>query len=118
MKFIDILQEDTNVEKQRLIKKTKLIYKTFRKGKIIGSKLPPLPKDMVISYELPEEFKVYIKKDENGLFPKVDYTCNHLTIEVTGENHYSHQQLVSLVMYSVGQKFEPHNIEITCLYRD
>jgi hypothetical protein len=70
--FENIIDESVNdeQEKQRTIKKAKLIYKTFRKGNV-KVKFPPIfndgkEMDVVAKYELPTKFK--IKIDFNHIF--------------------------------------------------
>jgi hypothetical protein len=68
--FENVLDESVDNEQERVIKKAKLIYKTFRKGNV-KVKFPPIfndgkEMDIVAKYELPTKFK--IKIDFNHIF--------------------------------------------------
>jgi hypothetical protein len=70
--FENVLDEsvDDEQEKQRIINKSKLVYKSFRKGKV-KVKVPPIFNNgeqvvVVADYELPKKFK--IRLDFNHIF--------------------------------------------------
>ena len=76
MKFIDLINEGTNVDKER--KRVKTVHKAIRKGIVTVE-------GYRFRYELPEEYKIFITEDEKVSI-QFTFRIDDVTIENGGLN--------------------------------
>lgn len=112
--FENMLDEnvDDEREKQRIIKKGKLIYKTFRKGNV-KIKFPPIFNDgkemeIVAKYQLPSKFKMRV--DFNHIFNRpltffISIEDVKLEFDYVAKYESIKEELIEQILHKIKMKF-------------